>query len=333
MATMQSYFFSCDWGTSSFRLRLVETTTGRVAGERRSAEGAKSIAAAHPAEVERAQAFQQLLTHHVDALISETGILPDTIIISGMASSSIGWQPLPYAPLPVNISGDGLGWALLDPQQLSDRHHQMTVYLVSGLSSATDIMRGEEVEIIGVLSDPAYAAFRESAVLILPGTHAKHVRIEDKKITAISTYMTGELYALLTEQSILRFTAFTEANSPDGHDDFAQGVRDAQTGQLTSLLFQVRTRSLLHELPPARNLAYLNGLLVGAEVRGLLAGSPDNIPVLLCAGPRHASVYTQAFTALGQAQRVTAVLPEVMDRATVLGHRAIVPHLTQGAIA
>ena len=113
---------------------------------------------------------------------------PRPILISGMASSSIGWRELPYACLPFPLDGSGARW------QEIERVGEHRVFVFSGLAAESDVLRGEETEVLGLAAGGALAPFREQALLVLPGTHSKHVRIEAGSITGFSTYMTGELF-------------------------------------------------------------------------------------------------------------------------------------------
>src|SRR5262245_50327874 len=99
-------FVSCDWGTSNFRLRLVQK--GSVNGEVRTEDGTAKLAA-QPGD--RAEAFRSTLARGLEQLKA-----PATapVVISGMASSSIGWKELPYAKLPFSLDGRDAVWEKID---------------------------------------------------------------------------------------------------------------------------------------------------------------------------------------------------------------------------
>ncbi|HEY3377570.1 MAG TPA: 2-dehydro-3-deoxygalactonokinase [Armatimonadota bacterium] len=324
--TSTSYIWSCDWGTSAFRLRLVEADSGHIMADRCSDDGVATLAVVTDSTA-RAQAFRETLRRHIMAIQADAGsVAARAVMVSGMASANIGWCALAYATLPVSIDGAGFRYEALEPLTLSAQDAPLPVWLVSGLASADDVMRGEETEIVGVLSHPDFAAFRQRAVLVLPGTHAKHIQVVAGQITAFATYMTGELFAMLATQSILRFSVSERAEQVV-EDDFIAGVQDAQGLALAQALFRVRTRQLLHDVSPARNRSYLSGLLVGAEVGGLLRECSDDTPVLLCAGPHHAQSYQLACTALAAAHRVVPVPPAVMQYAATRGHQVLYSYL------
>src|SRR5206468_1917494 len=63
-------------------------------------------------------------------------------------------------------------------------------------------MRGEETQILGmVAAAEGFAA--ASRLIILPGTHSKWAIVAKGRIEAFATFLTGELYAVLKEHSIL----------------------------------------------------------------------------------------------------------------------------------
>ena len=153
---MSRLFVNCDWGTTAFRLRLVTLGALRILAEFRSTSGVAELAA----ETEtgpRAERFQQVLRRGLAELgrTAELELNGVPVVISGMASSSLGWRELPYATLPCRLDGQGLGSAELDPLLAPTGTHR--VRLISGLRSETDVLRGEETEILGLFQLPAVA--------------------------------------------------------------------------------------------------------------------------------------------------------------------------------
>jgi len=137
-----------------------------------------------------------------------------------------------------------------------------------------DVIRGEETQIVGLLrSDPGFAG-----VVILPGTHSKWVKVANGQIADFQTYLTGEMFDLLSRQSFLRHSVSDAGGDLSTMDDFALGVTRTAVEALPFLgaIFSVRARQLLLDVPKAANLAYLSGLIIGGEIAaaksaGLLA--------------------------------------------------------------
>ena len=138
-------------------------------GEFRSHDGVGRLAASSAGQ-DRSEIFRAVLAQGVAALARQHADLPTDcpIIISGMASSSICWRELPYAPLPFAPDGSDMVWQDAGPLSASGRSHR--VVLLSGVRSEWEIMRGEEIQVLGLTRWSAALAMNE-AVLVLPGTH------------------------------------------------------------------------------------------------------------------------------------------------------------------
>lgn len=286
-------FLSCDWGTSNFRLRLVPRGPAQVAAEVKTAEGVAALAG-RTSPGERAGAFAATLAAALAQLGRQSALTDGTpVVVSGMASSAQGWCELPYAELPFSLSGEQFLSRRLEP--VTAAGGRFPVYLISGVRAAADVMRGEEVEAVGLAE--LLAGRGEplvQATVVLPGTHSKHLCVRDGIVVDFTTYMTGELYALLTRHSML-----ASCVAPEGEDEaaFAEGCRQARQRPLSALLFQTRTRALLQKTAPAANAAFLSGTLIGAEL-ATLAGRGPGERIVVAAGGRLAERYRQAAAAL-----------------------------------
>ena len=248
-------------------------------------------------------------------------------MVSGMASSSVGWRELPYARVPLNLDGSGV---VQDSFELRvDAGSQAHVHLISGVRTQGDMMRGKETEILGIFADGRHARIAEDGLVVLPGTHCKHVRLLHRQITGFRTYMTGELFDVMCAHSLLRASVQT----PDGvcsanlletvsRDAFAGGVREASECGLAGSLFQTRVRDFLHCVPPVVNRWFLSGLLIGSEVTDLAARELD-APIVLAATEPLNAAYLLAFEMLGLQKRLTVVPPEEVALASLRGHRVL----------
>jgi 2-dehydro-3-deoxygalactonokinase len=268
-----------DWGTSSLRGARLDST-GQVLASR---EFPRGILTVPPGQFEAV--FHELFGDWMQA--------PDALcLISGMAGSRQGWQEAPYCPCPAGFAELGQHLLWLQPGRMA---------LVPGLSClgqdalrTPDVMRGEEVQIFGALQ----LAGRDSATLVLPGTHSKWAQVQGGRVTRFQTFMTGEVFALLSQHSILGKTldltgAFDEAA-------FLQGVDQSQpSGSLLNKLFAVRTLGLFERLSAMALPSYLSGLLIGEEVRSQSLSPAQDGPVVLIGSDALRLRYTLALQHLG----------------------------------
>ena len=153
-----------------------------------------------------------------------------------------------------------------------------------------DVMRGEEVQIIGALSN---ISGTESVTICLPGTHSKHAIIRNNRIERFLTHMTGEVFALLRDHSILERLTTEPRSNLDAFDDGL--CRAKQASGLLHHIFGVRTRILMNELDAASLTDYLSGILIGHE----LVSSPLQPPVLIVGDPTLCALYERASAYFG----------------------------------
>ena len=121
-------------------------------------------------------------------------------------------------------------------------------------------MRGEESLLLG-----CDVPDNGEKIFIFPGTHSKHVFVKNKSGVSFKTYMTGEIFSLLAEKSILRHAV------KKGTDEksFSEGFQAGLEGNLLHQVFMVRTRQLLQHANPVSGYQFLSGLLIGAELAQL----------------------------------------------------------------
>jgi 2-dehydro-3-deoxygalactonokinase len=189
------------------------------------------------------------------------------VLASGMIGSRQGWREVPYVECPADPARIAGGLLAFETGCGELR-------VVPGLlrrGELPDVLRGEETQIIGAMAlEPQLAAH---ALLVLPGTHSKWAVLQEGRIESFATHMTGEIFALLRDHSILGKPAQEEA--PDvSREAFLRGVRNAVgSGQesASARLFTARSLFLTGSLRAAHTLEYLSGLLIGEELRSVLA--------------------------------------------------------------
>ena len=267
-----------DWGTTSLRgARL--GSNGEVLASREFARGILSVA---PGQFEAV--FHELFHDWMQT--------PDTLcLISGMAGSRQGWQEAPYCPCPAGFTELVQHLLWIQPERIA------LVPCISCMATdplnTPDVMRGEEIQIFGALQ----LVQLDTAILVLPGTHSKWVQVQSGRILNFKTFMTGELFALLSQHSILGKTldlkgAFDEAA-------FLQGIdQSQQPGSVLHHLFAVRTLGLFERMSSTALPSYLSGLLIGEELR-TQAQLTDSNPVILIGSEALTLRYTLALQHLG----------------------------------
>lgn len=321
---MKNYLLCCDWGTSSFRLRLVDVRDCKILAEIQSDEGISSTFQSwkdqNEHESRRFNFYLERLKTQIGNLAKSSSVTLENIpvIISGMASSTIGMEEIPYASIPFALDGSSASIRTFEIEV--DFHHRLT--LVSGVRSREDVMRGEEAQIIGLfnLQELKLQDTRQS-VFIFPGTHSKHIYVKNKIIADFQTFMTGELFNLLSERSILKDSIDSRNSSgltnPLNADAFKLGVEVSGSLPILHSLFTVRTNQLFDKLAKEQNFFYLSGLLIGTELRSLLQKNTGSL--VICSGNNLYDHYKLAVEEIGLTKDTTFVPPHLIDKATIAG--------------
>jgi 2-dehydro-3-deoxygalactonokinase len=304
---MQAQLIALDWGTTSLRAYKL-AADGVVLEQRALSSGImqlpKTPRVIHGRECADGfeLAFDQACGDWLDAQ-------PDLPVIAcGMVGSAQGWREAAYCETPADVAN--LGKSLQTVVSLRGT----TVHIVPGViqrSRLPNVMRGEETQVLGVLQQlPAEAG--ADLLIGLPGSHSKWVDVVDGCITHFDTFMTGEVFAVLSEHSILGRTqqpsATFEAQAFDRGVQVALSA-DGELGVL-STVFSARTLGLTGELSPTLQADYLSGLMIGHELAALAAvqrqrrNNPNLPSIVLIGNGQLCARYSRALDACGFA-RVT----------------------------
>lgn len=214
-------------------------------------------------------------------------------VASGMIGSAQGWIEAPYVSVPADL--DSVARALETVPDVGLR-------LVPGLAQrggAPDVMRGEETQLFGAMVQSA--ALSSGGTAVLPGTHSKWVRVGRGRVERFTTYITGEMFGVLSRHSILGRLAEASADAAPPGAAFRRGVRHARDAArgLASLVFSARSSVLVGDLAAKDSLEYLSGVLIGDEVRSGLES--DEHPRVLIGEPSLCGRYAAALEELGVA--------------------------------
>ncbi len=238
-------WIAADWGTSHLRLWLMDDQD-KVLQHIASDRGMSSL---------MPDQFETTLVEMVGDALPAQGDVP--VICCGMAGSRQGWSEAPYGNVPCRPP------SIDQATRVKTDDPRLSVFILPGIKQlpAADVMRGEETQISGFLAEsPNF-----NGVLCLPGTHCKWVHISAGEVVSFRTFMTGEMFALICNNSVLRHSV-----TDDGWDAkaFEVAVSDAisRPSAVSGNLFSIRAESLLCDLDSAAARARISGLLIGIEL-------------------------------------------------------------------
>lgn len=276
-------WIAVDWGSTHVRAYALDQQNVLLA-QTSSAQGMSSL---------QPQDYEGALLGLVQPWLGERKKI--RVLACGMVGAKQGWCEAPYRAVPCYpADGSGLQAVVCQDQRLE-------VHLVAGLCQASpaDVMRGEETQLLGLLGH-----IEESTVSVcLPGTHSKWVFLQSQQVQNFRTYMTGEFYALLSRQSMLRHSMDeTHWCEPA----FGQAVLEAseQPQDLLNASFGIRARSLLQGESAGASAARLSGWLIGCELASAADYWREKNQVELVGADRLCQLYARALEVLGAQTRV-----------------------------
>lgn len=260
---MRGPFLAVDWGTTNRRVYRIEQ--GQVTRTERDDMGVTAVTD---------------FAGEAGGIRERFGDLP--MLMAGMVGANIGWRAGPYVSAPA-------GFAELAAKLL--RIDARTA-IVPGVATASDVMRGEEVQLLGAVAAGLTPA---DALLCQPGTHCKWAEVAGGRIAGFTTAMTGELFALLRSHGLL---VAQLQGTVTASDAFLAGVEEAKRRDLAASLFGIRAARMLGLRDDKDAASYASGLLIGSDTVARLARSGhDTVHIL--SSPELGSLYAAAIEANG----------------------------------
>lgn len=270
-------FISVDWGTTNRRAYLLGAD-GRQRDEMEDDQGILSVATGqfHGA---------------VQEIRARLGDRP--LLMGGMIGSNRGWVEAPYVACPAGIEDLAKALRWIEGGRAA---------IVPGVSyrdgRAADVMRGEEVQILGAVAAGTIPA---DCIVCHPGTHNKWIVVEGGRIASFRTIMTGELFSLLREHSILADLLGGDASPGAAFDegvDYGLGNDD-----LVAELFSIRARVLLGSAERPAAASYASGLLIGSDARVGLRAAAEAREIIVMGRPELTELYARAIARAGRGVR------------------------------
>ena len=241
------YWIAVDWGSSNLRVWALDKRH-KILDSFSSSDGMLSIEIVE---------FEPLLLEKISNWVAGDVNIP--VLCCGMVGAKQGWLEAPYATVPYNLMQE------TDSVEVFCRDKRLDVRILGGLkqNNPADVMRGEETQIRGFLS--VFSDFE--GIICLPGTHTKWVHVSAGEVVSFRTFISGELFALMSNYSVLKYSV-----NSDGWSDqeFKSAVSESISNpqKIFSDLFKLRADDLLNKVAKSVLRSKLSGYIIGAELAG-----------------------------------------------------------------
>ena len=241
------YWIAIDWGSSNLRVWALNNNNA-ILDSILSNDGMLGLAS---------NEFEPLLLEKISKWGVGDANIP--ILCCGMVGAKQGWVEAPYASIPYNLMQKA------DNVKVRCSDHRLNVRILGGLrqDNPADVMRGEETQIRGFLS--IFSNF--DGIICLPGTHTKWVHVSAGEVISFRTFMSGELFDLLSKYSVLKHSV----KSDDWNDkEFRSAVSESISNpqKIFSDFFKLRADHLLKQVEQAELKSKLSGYIIGVELAG-----------------------------------------------------------------
>lgn len=264
------FYLALDGGTTNTRIRLLRD--GVLLDTYKLSRGARS-------GIDDREGLLAAIQSGIRALLDGNAV-PDTevecILVSGMLTSEHGLAPLPHLDAPAGIRELHLGMKTLSLPELSPIPFVLIpgVRTLSSIPEHSDMMRGEETELMGILRPT-----KGRVAYLLPGSHSKMIFTdEDGRITDFTTFLTGEAIAVLAEHTILKDAVSLACNTVD-EDALLRGYEKAHARGLLEAVFKVRLAKNLFGESPVATYSFFLGAILAEEIDRLLADPATTVVI------------------------------------------------------
>lgn len=295
-----------DTGTTNTRVKVWNEDS--VIGQASCLVGVRDTAASGSKE-KLCQAIHDTLATAAATANMTTDQL-ELILASGMLTSDVGILEIPHRMAPIGAEALAAG---MEEHQIPEVCRQ-PIWFIPGVRNTSDIlepdqadrmdiMRGEEVEVFGLM---ARMNLESSAVFVLPGSHTKFVPVDaDKRITGCVTTMAGELLTVLSKNTILASAVGHDFSTTFVPEAFGQGVRFYRRLGLGRACFAVRILDQFTAYTVEEKRNCLLGIVLADDMQALrnshILRQTASAPVVVSGHP----VFQQGFQAL-----LTDIYPE-----------------------
>ncbi len=298
-----SNYITIDGGTTNTRVALLEN--GKVIEIIKLSAGAKA-----------AIDNKELLYNGIEKAIKQLTekyrkIKPECILVSGMLTSEFGLCEVPHIGLPAGI------------KELNENLHEkemfgMPIFFIPGVKSIaddfldTDMMRGEETELIGIMQNLPAKTFKNS-VVVLPGSHSKFIYTDsDMRITKLTSLLTGEMLVALSENTILK-DAVKLLSDPHSSEYLFKGYNYAHENGISAALLKVRILKNLFGGKENETYSFFLGIVLQPEIDELINSPAEKI---IIAGRKQIK------------EAIAELLGEITDKAVITVPEEIVKSAT-----
>lgn len=260
-------YICIDVGTTNTRINLVEN--GKIIDTLHFNVGARF-------SIENKNLLKETVKKGIEEILEKNGKREEgitKILASGMITSEYGLVNLPHITIPAGI---GELNASMYETVLSDISKIPFVFIRGVRTDCealehSDMMRGEETELMGVYKGKGFYVF--------PGSHSKIIKVDSNgKIVDFKTNLTGEMISALSQNTILK-NSVNLKNDRVNKEYLIKGFEYSQKFGINEALFKVRILGNLFNKSSVQLYSFYMGVVLSDEIVSILKENPERIVI------------------------------------------------------
>ena len=311
---MSRCYLVVDCGTTNLRVTLLDENKEKI--DTVKAEGGVR----HTSIDGHNGRLRTMLRESIETVLGRNGYAMADVekcVASGMITSALGLMEIPHVPAPAGAA------ELREKMQekVFEDVAPFPIAFIPGMRnfagpvdlenfSGMDMMRGEEVEAVGLYK---LLAPKGAAMFVLPGTHNKFVAMDAQgRMLGCMTSISGELLDALTHHTIIAEAVGHSFVSADEYDpEYAKaGARECAVSGLGRAAFAGRILSTLGGKDRAKLQSYLLGATLALDVQAMqsFVGDQENVEAYIAGKAPLQQCFCDVMEALaaGEAHQVAA---------------------------
>lgn len=296
-----------DGGTTNTRITLAENKT---------AKDIIKLAIGARANMENPELFKGELKSAISNILERNNLKEDDvqkILASGMITSEFGLLNLSHIVAPAGLKELHDGMVEIVLSEISN----IPFVFIRGVKTSaksfesTDMMRGEETELAGILN-PDY----ENCVYVLPGSHSKIIKTDEEgRIKEFSTMLTGEMIASLSQNTILK-DAVDLANSETDNEYLLKGYEYCENSGINKALFKTRILKNIYDCNKNQTYSFFIGAVLFGEISEIIK---DNCKTVVLGGKSQIKNAMAEILKCKSGKRIISLSETEVANSTVIG--------------
>lgn len=298
-------YITVDGGTTNTRVRLV-CDRAIILTKQIPIGATKNINGNGELKRELKRSIEDILSEN---FLTESDII--RVLASGMITSEFGLVELPHVKAPADICLLHESMAEVTFPDICSIPFVFTrgIRVDSDILENVDIMRGEETEIIGIISD-------HDCIYVLPGSHSKIIEVDSNgKICRFSTMLTGEMISSLSQSTILKDAVDLSQNEFD-EETLLLGYTYAKKNGLNNALFKTRVLKNILKYNKKQVYSFFIGAVLEGEIDFILSLDSEKI---IIGGRKQIREAMATLLNANSSKQVITLDDDIVDSSTSLG--------------